>query len=131
MKRKLIMSITLPLIVIAFTFFHCPSKKDLQPLDLTGEWKLDSIYFCSLPPDSAQLVFADELKSISSFRFNADSIFNRVSVNDSTAEKYYATNSILYIDEGKGFTSYSVKSKNDSLFEFAYKRNLMLVLKKQ
>jgi hypothetical protein len=69
-------------------------------------------------------------KNISWLKFNADSILNRLSTKDSTEEKYYLRDSVLYIFELNDYAPYHVRTMTDTLVEFMNRDSVVFVLKK-
>ncbi|MES2372985.1 MAG: hypothetical protein V4557_10425 [Bacteroidota bacterium] len=136
MKSKTITAIIIAAALVIFSavlFFN--KKQPVQPVfNITGEWKLDSVYATQVPTNSSWHLSYDlfnDPKNKPIVTFHTDSTLNGPALKDSTSEKYYLKGSILYIDEGKGYLSYSIKTMNDSLFEFINKDSVVFVLKKK
>lgn len=131
MKTKTLCRIAPILIFLSFTFFTCPTKEDLTPLDITGKWILDSVYAGCSETDSVLLQQAMALRKKTSFTFNNDSTFIRASLKDSIKGRYSARTNRLDLDEGHGSIALTIKTKNDSLFTFVHRGHIVFVLKKK
>ncbi len=134
MKRQTITATLLAAALLIFVFFKFINNKETPSFNLAGEWKLDSVYAVHPVTDSTKELlngsFGDP-KNKPLLKFNADSTFSGPLSKDSVAEKYYLRDSVLYVDEGKGYLSYPVKTMTDSLFTFMNKDGLVFVLKKK
>jgi len=135
MKSKTIpaMIIAAALIILTYLLFFNKNKQQTHPFNITGEWKLDTAYPVQPVNDSIQRLIATITDKRAPFLyvFGSDSSFSRRSSKDNTSEKYYLRDSVLYFDEGYGFTPYPVKTMTDSLFEFVNKDSIVFVLKKK
>jgi len=134
MKRQTITATLLATALLIFVFFKFINNKETRSFNITGEWVLDSVYAMHPVADSTTKLlngsFGDP-KNKPSLKFNADSTFSRSSSTDSSSEKYYLRDSVLYVDEGKGYLSYPVKTMTDSLFAFMNKDSVVFILKKK
>lgn len=133
MKRQTIAATLLAAALLIFVFFKFSAKPSTQTFNLTGEWQLDSSYTTEPVNDSTALLLsamaADSGKTV--FRFTADSIVNRFSSKDSTNEKYYVRDSVLFVDEGEGFLPYPLQIMTDSLVSFTNNDKIVFVLKRK
>jgi hypothetical protein len=129
---------TLAALIIAaaiITFISCKwfqSKQQPTSFNIVGNWKTDSVYYAgkdSSKPSLIALVFIK--KDSTFFKFNADSTFSTVFTKDTTTEKYYVKDSILYIKEDSSFLSNHLIVQNDSLISISTKDSLVFVLRKQ
>jgi hypothetical protein len=134
MKRSTIAATLLAAALLIFVFFKFSAKPSTQTFSLIGRWQLDSGYAMHPLNDSMQSLMAtvnvDETNR-TVYTFNADSSLNRLSAKDSTTEKYYVRDSVLYVDQGYGYLPYSFKTMNDSLIEFFNKDSIVFVLRKK
>lgn len=125
-------------ILIAVTLTACISCKWFQSqkpitFDITGKWGLDSMYSLNPKSDSItllpSLLLAMHGKPI--FIFDKDSTLKQVTANDSTVEKYYLSESSLFIREDSVFTPYRLRVLNDSLITLTTNNSIHLRLKRQ
>ncbi|MEO8174325.1 MAG: hypothetical protein ABI581_14620 [Sediminibacterium sp.] len=63
-------------------------------------------------------------------RFNADSTVRDLSSSDSTYEKYYLLDSVLFITKDSAFVPHQFKRKNNDAFTFISPDSGVMVLKK-
>jgi len=134
MKSKTIVAMIIAVALLTFAFLKFSGKKETQPFNLTGEWVLDSTYSISPHPDSLLLLHATifgDPKNKPSLQFNTDSTFRGPSTKDSAVEKYYVRDTALYINEGKGYLPYPIKTMTDTLFKFIDKDTVVFVMKKK
>ena len=135
MKRKTIAAIMIAAALLIVVFFNFFQTKESPSFSIIGKWKLDTAYATVPVSDSIQQligsVSGNGEKNKSWYKFNADSIFNRLSLKDSIIKKYYLRDSVLYFEEVNGFTPYPLKTMTDSLVEFMNKDNIVFVLKKK
>ena len=120
------------IIAAVFTLISCEwfSHSNKKQFTIVGKWKVDSVYKSGLPNDSAQHLIA-AIPNEETFKFNADSTFNRLSLKDSTTENYYLKDSILFFKESDNYVPYAMKIKSDSSFSFTNNDSVVFVLRKQ
>jgi hypothetical protein len=134
MKSKTITAITIAAAVLIFAFFQFRKTKDRAPFLLTGEWQVDSMYSTGESKDNTTLL----LKAMTDpsekpvLTFHADSsITQGHKAKDSTSERYYLRDSLLFVNDGNGFIPYKVLQMADSSFSFVTKDSVVLVLKRK
>jgi hypothetical protein len=132
MKSKTITAIIIAAALLIFIFVKLSGKKEQQPFSIVGEWKLDSFY--ALKPKDTALVnylvsnFIDAKKNI--IRFNADSTVMDLSSGDSSHEKYYLRDSVLFLSEHSVFVPHQFKRKNNDAFTIISPDSGVMVLKR-
>jgi len=135
MKNKTIVAMIIAAALLIVAFFKFFNTKESPSFSIIGKWKLDTVYATVPVTDSIQKLIGSVAgngeKNKSWFKFNADSIFNRLSSKDSTIEKYYLRDSVLYFEEVNGFIPYPLKTMTDSLVTFMNKDSVLFVLKKK
>jgi hypothetical protein len=134
MKSKTMIAIIIAAALVILTYLLLfNNKKQQQPFNLAGEWVLDSAYTTQEGSDTSLEMLTGILSYTTNkpvLQFGPDSVLSG-SVNDSTLTKYYLRDSLLYINEGKGFRPLIVKKMTDTLFEFVIKDSTVFVLKKK
>lgn len=135
MKSKTITAIIIAAALIIFSAVLFFNKKQATPasFNITGVWKLDTLYATQPVNDSIrELVLAMVSPDAEeTYTFKADSSFSHQSSKDSTSEKYYLKENVLYFDNGYGYFPHPIKTMTDSLLEFTNKDSVVFVLKKK
>ena len=135
MKRKTIVGIIIAAALLMVVFFKFFNTKESHSFSLIGKWKLETVYAPVPVSDSIQKLIGTVAGNGEPnkfwYKFSADSILNRLSSKDSTIEKYYLRDSVLYLKEINGFVPHPLKTMTDSLVEFMNKDNIVFVLKKK
>jgi hypothetical protein len=136
MKSKTItaMIIAAALVIFSAVLFFNKKQTIQTAFSITGNWKLDSMYAMPAPADSSwhlpNSIFGNPGNK-PLVAFNPDSTISNSSAQDTTLRKYYLKDSTLYVDAGKGYVSYLIKTKTDSLFEFVTSDSMVYVLMKK
>ncbi len=134
MKRIIVTVIIIAVVTIMAFLRFFPAKA--SPLfSITGSWQIDSIYAAKPVDDSIQQRIDVQNTALTKerwvYRFAADSTLTRLSTKDTSIEKYYVADSLLHIHDGRGFQSYALRDKNDTLVSFVTNENIVYLLKKQ
>jgi hypothetical protein len=134
MKSKSIAAIAIAAAVLVFAFYQFSKTKEQKPFLIAGEWRGDSIYSVS-KIDTSLSLFGIDMLQLADKRvlvFNADSTITDVfKMKDSASAKYYLRDSVIFIDEGKGFTPYTVLQLNNDQFSFMTKDSIVMVFKRK
>ena len=134
MKSKTITAIIIAAALAVFSYVLFFTKTQQQSsFNISGKWKLDSAYATQPINDSIQqlLLATIDSNAVTYYKFNADSTFNLLSSKDSTSEKYYLHDHVMYFDHGYGYEAYPVRTMTDTLFEFINKDSIVFVLRKK
>ncbi len=135
MKNKTIAAMIIAAALLIVAFFKFFNTKESHTFSIIGKWKLDTVYATVPVSDSIQKLIGTVAGNGEPnkfwYKFNADSMLNRLSSKDSMIEKYYLRDSVLYFEEVNGFIPHLVKTMTDSLVEFMNKDSVLFVLKKK
>lgn len=132
MKSKTITAMIIAAALLIFFFVKLSGNKQESPFSIAGDWKIDSFY--TLKPGDTSIVsfltvnFIDPKKNI--IRFNADSTVKDLSSGDSTHEKYYLLDSVLYLTKDNAFVPHKITRKTSDAFTFVSPDSGVLVLKR-
>lgn len=133
MKKSIIAVIFAAVAIGAFTLYQFKSKNIEPPINISllGKWKVDSVYKDGFVTDSLHKLMETATKQ--TFKFNSDSILNRLSSKDSIIEKYYIKDSTLFIQYNNNqFLPNTILLLNDSTLKtINYKDSFVFVFKKQ
>lgn len=125
------------LIAASITFVSCDwfssKKKDATP-SIVGTWQVDSLSSTGTDSSSlALLLFAMARTNKDSLlvRFNDDSTFIELPVNENKPSKYYVKEKEIFIQEGSTYKPYGLSFKSDSTASLLSKDSILYVLKRK
>lgn len=131
MKRTIFAVIIIAAVsFFAFTKFFAAKPTPL--FNITGEWRVDTVYPTHSVADSILQLIAAQKESDEGlrYRFGTDSSLTRLGSKDSIVEKYFVRDNVLHINEHQGYTRFPLRIMSDTLVSFINQDSVVFVLKK-
>ncbi len=132
MKRSTVAAIIIAVLLIAsFVFIKFYHNNPAPSFSIIGEWQVDSAYAPPSAPDTIKQLTDAISRHKLYFHFRGDSTLDRPNFRSSAIEKYYLKDSLLFIDEGEGYTPYTFKTFSDSLIQLSGTDSVVFVLRRK